>query len=259
MNAKKTKQPNHFKGLIAATGLALTVYGLHHIENIGDMTFAIGALLLAATLYAAEDIWEHLIKHLFTFRLSDHHRKSLQRIRKSLSDFNRSSETPYSSFSEAGINHKRTNRLAKKLRRKDFGEVRALFGWKQAATPLPPSAAAHPVADIAAAKPLALMQSFMVGANRVVVMEWPNGSFETVAIVAPALAAAAATNQQKAHPHNQAANHFNHATDATPEEIEESLRRIWEMSAAESAGEDDGNATQTSVTPVVPPRSGGGF
>lgn len=265
MNFNDLKQHNYFKGLVALTGLLLTIYGVLHIDSLTDITFAVGALLLAVTIFAADDILEQLFKFRNSVRLSDRQRKSLQHLRKSLSDFNRISDTPYSSFSEAGVNHKKTNnKLARKLRRKNYGEIRALFGWKKAAALPMPESTAHVAIDTALAKPAALMRNFMMGANRVVVVEWPNGAFETVTLVAAALAKTepqrhtATAHMPQQHP--TASNPFNAANDATEEEIEESLRDIWGLNTGlRSDDDEDGSGSQTTRAPVIPPHGGGGF
>lgn len=264
MNFNDLKQHNYFKGLVALTGLLLTIYGVLHIDSLTDITFAVGALLLAVTLFAADDILEQLFKFRNSVRLSDRQRKSLQHLRKSLNDFNRISDTPYSSFSEAGINYKKTNRLARKLRRKNYGEIRVLFGWKKATSLPMPESTAHVAIDTALTKPAILMRNFMMGANRVVVIEWPNGAFESVTLVAAALAKAEHQRQTAAirmlQQHPTASNPFNAANDATEEEIEESLRDIWGLNTGlRSDDDEDGSASQTTHAPIIQPHSGGGF
>lgn len=244
---KNIKKLDH--NLIALAGVSAGLLAMALSRDVTSIALVAGVIMLMTSLLLSEK----MLQVLFSFFIErmPQSRKTLARIQKTLNDFNRANESRYSSFSDSAVNLKRSIKSRKSQRRAEFGEIASLFGWKKEASPALPIKAQATEIKNTLNKTSTLFRNFLIGANRILVLRMPNGSFQTVTIFQRALAKAIVLPiiQNRIADFQQA---------VMPElEIPESLQQSWGKNA-EPATEQD-NAEQDKASHFKPILNGGGI
>lgn len=166
MKLKNIKKPDH--NLIALCGVSAGLIAMTLTRDWESLALVAGILMLMASLFLSEDMLCAL-RNFFNKPFWQN-RKTLDRIKKTLSDFNKANESRYTSFSDSAVNLKRSIKNKKMQRRAEFGKISALFGWEEPETKKAPQTSKH-------VNPVFKRPALSFGANQLLKLRCPPNIF----------------------------------------------------------------------------------